>query len=221
MQVTRNAGRAAESPPCWFRNFGDRQFQLILSEPPDNETGFARPDPGTVEFRFDRANQFGLALEGSGFVVAELKLNAGDLPHHFQVTARHFVRIGDAIIADAFPKVFAFANIKHIVIGIPHQINARALGRIFEKLFSQALVEWSRIGNEEQLSHAPDGLIKTRAQHQPNLKVTIQITNHRTSAELVQDRNLQEPLAEYLFPRNFNRLFHPRRPVVQTQASLA
>lgn len=85
----------------------------------------------------------------SPFVVAELKFNAIDLAHHFQVTARDLVRVGNAIISQSIPKVFGFADVKQFSVRIVNQINTSTFGRIAEKLLAQPPVKRSRVWNEE------------------------------------------------------------------------
>src|ERR1019366_10735916 len=64
-----------------------------LHPPPDQKPCFSRPDPGPVEPRFQRTEQFGFTLEGRRFVRAKQKLNPRHLPHHPPMPPRHPVRI--------------------------------------------------------------------------------------------------------------------------------
>jgi hypothetical protein len=53
---------------------------------------------------------------------------------------------------------------------VASQFGAQPDGVVAEKFLSQPFDERFRIGNEQQLSHATDGLIKTETERQPNLK---------------------------------------------------
>ncbi len=62
--------------------------------------------------------------------------------------ARHLVGIGDAIIADATLEVFSLAHINDVIVGIPHQIDARTTGGVAEKSLTEPAIQRSRVGQE-------------------------------------------------------------------------
>ena len=79
--MMRASAKRPVTPPGWFGDIGNRQFQTGFHQPPDDEEGLARPDTGAIEPGLEQTEQFGLMFQGGGFAGAELELDASHLPH--------------------------------------------------------------------------------------------------------------------------------------------
>ncbi|HEU0040351.1 MAG TPA: hypothetical protein VFR76_13870, partial [Verrucomicrobiae bacterium] len=86
---------------------------MLMHKSPDDESGFTRPDTGTIKPGLEGTKQFGFTFEGGSFAGTKLKLDSGHFSQHAQVTPGHPVGVGDPIIAQPVLKVFGFPDVKH------------------------------------------------------------------------------------------------------------
>jgi hypothetical protein len=94
--------------------------------------------------------------QGRSFIGTKLEFDPLHFANHSQMTVGHPVGVGDAVIVQSLPEILGLANIKNVVGGVLHQVNAGPPRGFAEKPPAQPLFERSRIRDKEQLRHAAD-----------------------------------------------------------------
>jgi hypothetical protein len=72
------------------------------------------------------------------------------------VAARQPVGIRHPVTAQTLPQILGFADVKHRVRGVAHEVNAGVLRQLAEKIPPQALDERSRVRKQQCLISGHD-----------------------------------------------------------------
>ncbi|MEI6193578.1 MAG: hypothetical protein WCS42_04530 [Verrucomicrobiota bacterium] len=87
-----------------------------------------------------------------------MQIDPCHLAQQAKMPAPQPVGVGYPITAQALPQVFGFAHVKHQPSGIVHQVNARAIRQLPEKIRAQPFDQWSRIGDQQCLGRRHDAI---------------------------------------------------------------